>query len=296
LSDPTDTGHEDAPPEAHPFVDGLSAVGRLLGRAAVNLGSSIADAYRALDPDLRRHLAEMPLVGLTMLAPGRRPVEARGQGDSSAILFVHGLGGHHGNFLPMVGYFWWEGEVRTYAVRFEERASLEAMAAELTALVEEIATVNELEGDDVIDLVAHSMGGLVCRLALEDAQTRRRVRRLVTLGTPHAGTHAARFLATQSALALRPDSEILARLDAQLPWRGPPEMPEAISYWSRADVMLLPPEAAQLDGAQSVEAEEMTHYGFLLHPRSWKAVYERLRGAVTRAPGHDGQTCDTMTP
>jgi len=266
---------------SHPVREGLSAFGRLLGRAAGQVGATIADAYMALDPDLKRHLAQMPLVGLTMLAPGRPKVEARGEGDSKAVLFVHGLGGHRGNFIPMLGYFWWEGSNRTYAVGFEERSSLEAMAEELQRLIEEVTQVNGLEGVDTVDLVAHSMGGLVCRLALEDPTTRARVRKLVTLGTPHNGTHAARFLATQSALALRPDSSLLDRLDQQLPWAGPPDWPEATAYWSQADIVLLPPEAARLDGASTPELETMTHYGYLLHPIGWRAVYQTLHGAVT---------------
>ncbi len=278
--EPEGTESEESPP--HPVREGLSAFGRLLGRAASQVGTTIADAYMALDPDLKRHLAQMPLVGLTMLAPGRPKVEARGTGATPAVLFVHGLGGHRGNFIPMLGYFWWEGARRTYAVGFEERTSLEAMAEELRRLVAEVALVNGLSGPGTVDLVAHSMGGIVSRLALEDEDTRGRVRKVITLGTPHSGTHAARFLATQSALALRPESSLLERLDEQLPWRGPPEWPEATTYWSRSDVILLPPEAARLEGASSPEMEGMTHYGYLLHPDGWRTVYETLHGTVTK--------------
>ena len=285
MSEEATTDLTEAPGESeHPVRDGLSAFGRLLGRAASQVGATIADAYMALDPDLKRHLAQMPLVGLTMLAPGRPKVEARGEGDSTAVLFVHGLGGHRGNFIPMLGYFWWEGSNRTYAVGFEERASLQAMAEELQGLIAEVAQVNQLDGPGTVDLVAHSMGGLVCRLALQDEPTRARVRKLVTLGTPHGGTHAARFLATQSALALRPDSELLELLDGQLPWAGPPSWPEATSYWSPADIVLLPPEAAQLEGSTVRELGAMTHYGYLLHPAGWRAVYQTLYGAVTNPP------------
>jgi pimeloyl-ACP methyl ester carboxylesterase len=274
----------------------LATLGQAIGRAATQIGTTVADAYAALDPDLLRHLAEMPLVGLTMLVPGRPRVAARGEGDAPAVIFVHGLGGSQGNFLPMLAYFWWEGMTRTYPVRFEERSSLEAMALELRALVAEVAAANGLEGDDTVDLVAHSMGGLVCRLALEDDETSRRVRRLVTLGTPHRGTHVARYLASQSGRALRPESTILARLDEQIPWAGPPSLPAATALWSRSDVLVLPPEAAQLEGADSIEMEEMTHYGFLLHPRGWKTVFGLLVTGHEPAPGQADGTQDTLGP
>ena len=187
--------------------------------------------------------------------------------------------------MPMMGYFWWEGSRRTYAVGFEERSSLESMAVELRRLVTEVSLVNGLSGPKTVDLVAHSMGGIVCRLAMEDEETRHRIRRFVTLGTPHSGTHAARFLATQSALALRPESSLLERLDRQLPWPGPPLWPQTTAYWSRSDIVLLPPEAAKMEGALSPELETMTHYGYLLHPDGWRAVYETLYDRVTKPKG-----------
>ena len=78
-------GEESEATLAHPVREGLSAFGRLLGKAASQVGTTIADAYMALDPDLKRHLAQMPLVGLTMLAPGRPKVEARGTGATPAV-------------------------------------------------------------------------------------------------------------------------------------------------------------------------------------------------------------------
>ena len=65
-------------------------------------------------------------------------------------------------------------------------------------------------------------------------------------------------------------------------WRGPPDWPEAVSYWSRADIILLPPDAAQLEGAKAPELATMTHYGYLLHPLGWRTVFEALHGRVTR--------------
>ena len=67
-------------------------------------------AYRSLDPGLVRHMAQLPLMGLTMLAPGRGTTgELLPVDGHRAVIFVHGFGGHPGNFLPMQIYFRWRG-------------------------------------------------------------------------------------------------------------------------------------------------------------------------------------------
>lgn len=274
---------EDAPGEERPGAlqavgDGMAVVGRLLGRAAVGLGTSLAQAYHALDPDLRRHLAQMPLVGLTHLVRGRPAIEARPDDGHPVVLMVHGFGGQRGNFLPMQGYFRWKGRTRSFSVGFEETNAPAAMADELRVFIAEIAEVHDLAEDDSIDLVAHSMGGLICRVALEDPAVARRVRHLVTLGTPHSGTFAARFAGTGSAHALRPGSDLVVRLAAQLPWTGPPALPPITALWSGSDVLLLPAEAAKLEGADNLEMEGFTHLSYLLHPASWAAVLGVLEG------------------
>src|SRR5262249_18623573 len=144
--------------------------------------------------------------------------------------------------------------------------TIEENAEQLVRFVEEVFRVNELPADATIDLVGHSMGGLVARLALEDPKTSARVATLVTLGTPHSGTYAARFGGTLNPIGLRPGSLVLERLRSQLPWRGPPEQPRLVTLWSRADVLLLPAEAALASGAHAVEMVDFTHYSYLLHP------------------------------
>src|SRR5438045_6644149 len=84
---------------------GCQAGGRAAGRAAVRIGRSVSSAYSAVDPDVRRHVAQWPLMGLTLLSSRRRSVEAIEDDGHRPIVFVHGLAGHPGNFLPMQKFF-----------------------------------------------------------------------------------------------------------------------------------------------------------------------------------------------
>lgn len=67
---------------------------------------------------------------------------------------------------------------------------------------------------DGVDVVAHSMGGIVLRMALRDhPDLRAAVRNVVTLGTPHHGTAAAEgFDLLPEPRAMQPTSELLANL------------------------------------------------------------------------------------
>lgn len=210
-----------------------------------------------------------------MLVPGTSP-EALPDDGHRPVVFVHGLGGGAGNFLPMRAFFALTGRTRTYAPALPRGLSLAELGVFLSEYVEEVATRNGLGAEATIDVVAHSMGGLVARLALEDDRTRARVATLVTMGTPHAGSHLARYGAMEYSLALRPGSDVLARLERQIPWRGRPDQPRLCALWSRGDVILLPCTTAQLEGAENVEIPGSTHYAYLLQVATWRRVHALL--------------------
>ncbi len=261
----------------HPEKTVLQRVGAGLGVAGRRAGTAALDAWNALDPALLRHAAQLPLMGLTLLGPSHRPLSPLPDDGYRPILFVHGLGGHRSNFAPLRLWFRLHGRGRTYSVGFRPELALDAMAEQLRGAITEVLAANGLAADSQVDLVAHSMGGIIARLALENPQTAGQVAHLVTLGTPHAGTQAARFARTPHIRDLRPDSAIMARLAAQLPWPEPPTMPRLTSLWSHSDLLLLPAATAIVAGAENVEMPAFTHYSYLLDPVSARRVFTSLR-------------------
>jgi triacylglycerol esterase/lipase EstA (alpha/beta hydrolase family) len=251
-----------------------AVLGTHLGRAVVSAGEAAVSAYRAIDPDARRHLAELPLMGLTMLVPRTQVLSALPDDHHRPLLFVHGLAGHRGNFAPMRQWFALCGRTRSYSLSLT--GDVDSMADALRAAIAEVLAVNALPEGTQVDLVAHSLGGLVSRVALLDAATAARVATLVTLGTPHRGTHAARFAGTPLMTQLRPGSDVLQRIDAQCPWVGAPTLPRLVALWSDADMLLLPASTARVEGAQNIELQGLTHFEYLLHPRAWSTVLTAL--------------------
>jgi pimeloyl-ACP methyl ester carboxylesterase len=104
--------------------------------------------------------------------------------SSPPLVLVHGFLGDPTNFLLLRRYLGAHG-IRsftsfTYAPRFD----YQRLACELGDVVETICLAT---GADEVDVVGHSLGGLVARY-LVDMAPRSRVRRLVTLGAPYFAT------------------------------------------------------------------------------------------------------------
>ncbi len=258
----------------------LGRLGRGVQAGALAAARAVGWAYHAIDPDVRSHIAQLPVVGASQLV--RRPGAIGPLPDSGGrpVVFVHGLAGHPGNFVGLRAFFHAMGRTRTYLVDMRGTSDIDELAARVVGVVEEVAEVNGLAPDERIDVVAHSLGGLVARVALQDPACSARVRRLVTLGTPHGGTHTARFAATPLTLDLRPGSALLRRLESS----AAADVERIVAFWSPADVFVLPAESAALPGARTIELPRTTHYGYLMRPRWWRAVLcETLDGVPSHA-------------
>lgn len=248
------------------------AVGGALRSAALGIGHAAASAHASVDPDARRDLAQMPLLAILSLTPRKAEVRRLEDDGTRPIIFVHGLAGVRGNFVPMRTWFRLVGRSRTYSIGLRGD-NLEAMADELRAYAAQVVAANELKSNEKIDLVAHSMGGIVARLALEDPILSQRVATLVTLSSPHGGTQAARFAGADICRELRPGSPVLRRLQGQLPWRGPARL---VCLWSKTDPLMQPAETATVNGARNVEVDGFCHLDWLLKPRAWRVVWQEL--------------------
>jgi len=137
-------------------------------------------------------------------APDLRGVRAHTgdveRGRPLPVVLVHGLFGFDSIGLPGARLDYFRGIVRhleqlgcqAHAVRLPGALSVPARAQELVVAIEALPHPR-------IDLIAHSLGGLDARYALAHLGLARRVRSLVTIGTPHRGTPVA-DLATRGPL------------------------------------------------------------------------------------------------
>ena len=253
-----------------------STLGSSLFRAGSATCSWLENRYQNIDPEFRAHLGEAPLLALTLLAPGQTPTYTVKDDGHRLIVFVHGLAGHRGNFLPMQKYFAWMGRTQSVSVGFPNTNSIEEMAKHLRHTIKRLVEENDLPSENGIDIVAHSMGGIITRLALQDPEIASQVHTFITLATPHNGTQLARYVDTLKIKELRPSSALLQQLDCQLPWGHDPNMPRLICFWTPNDLILLPPESAIADGAEAICLPESSHLSFVLKPEIWGKILRIL--------------------
>lgn len=181
------------------------------------------------------------------------------------VVFVHGWGSNRSGFLPLAAYLRAHGIRQMLAFDYQVSGGIEHAARALRDFLRQ-----RVRGGR-IDLVCHSLGGLVARVYLQQLGGARRVDRCITLGTPHRGTYNAYWLATRVGRELRPDSAILERL-AHTTDQAP-----SVRYTSivaGSDNIILPRVFAAWDDV--VLVPDVGHLGMLFSPTVARAVLNRL--------------------
>ncbi|MDX3457829.1 alpha/beta fold hydrolase [Streptomyces sp. ME02-8801-2C] len=138
-------------------------------------------------------------------------------------------------------------------------------AAEL--LGRHIEEICRRTGQPRVDIVGHSLGGLIARYYVQRLGGDIRVRTLVTLGTPHSGTRAVPLADAHPIVRqMRPGSEVLQEL--RLP--APDCRTRFIAFWSDLDHVMDPPETACVEHpdlmAQNVQVTGIGHLALPVHP------------------------------
>ncbi|MFB7996434.1 lipase family alpha/beta hydrolase [Streptomyces sp. NPDC056002] len=137
-------------------------------------------------------------------------------------------------------------------------------AALLARHVEEIC---ERTGHDRVDIVGHSLGGLIARYYVQCLGGDLRVRTLVSLGTPHGGTTVAPLMDAHPIVRqMRPGSTVIEELSRPAPGCRT----HFVSFWSDLDQIMVPLETACIDHpdliAQNVRVTGVGHLALPVHP------------------------------
>ncbi len=199
-----------------------------------------------------------------------------GAGFRRPLLLIHGWLGTRGVMslmerrLKHVGFPVFSIDLGVPNVRRIE-ASAQLVAEKVERLTKRL-------GIEQIDILAHSMGGLIALYGLKKLDLAPRVRRLVTVGTPFHGTYAAAAglpifaLVSQSLRQMLPNSAFLRDLHA-----GPlPRGVEIYSVAARND-LLAPANRAALEGATNVMVEG-SHAALVTSERCYQQILAILEG------------------
>jgi triacylglycerol esterase/lipase EstA (alpha/beta hydrolase family) len=209
-------------------------------------------------------LAHGVLLPFGFRRPRARPERVR---EQRTVVLVHGLVANRSGFFPLQAYLRLHGHRRQLAFNYRSAGSIERLAVELKRAID--AGV----GGGRIDLVAHSMGGLVARAYLQLLGGARRVDRLITLGTPHHGTHAATFIPSALVRQLLPGSPFLQYLNAQ----PAPAGVEVTSIVAGRDLLIQPVASARCPFGESLRFDHFGHLELLFRPEVFAEIAARLR-------------------
>ena len=204
--------------------------------------------------------------------------EATHEGEGSArgkrhpVVLLHGFAMNRTNWIFLGRRLAKRGIGPLYGTSYFSPQSVRRSAEQLKRFVDR---VRAREKCGRIDIVAHSLGGVVARYYIERLGGDEHVGRLVTIGSPHNGTVIARLGALfPSARETLSNSAFYAEL-------GPLSPRENISFtsvWSRADAIIEPPESSSIAPVGEDRVfENLGHLSLLLSPRVVEAVVERLK-------------------
>ncbi|WP_406507190.1 esterase/lipase family protein [Streptomyces sp. NBC_00212] len=160
------------------------------------------------------------------------------------------------------------------------------VAAELLGRhVEEICART---GHREVDMVGHSLGGLIARYYVQRLGGDLRVRTLVTLGTPHSGTRSAQLAHAHPIVRqMCPGSDLIEELRRP----APGIRTRFVSFWSDLDTLMIPVETARIEHpdllAQNVRVTGIGHLAMPVHPAVAAGVRQALAAGEPEAADHD---------
>jgi pimeloyl-ACP methyl ester carboxylesterase len=214
---------------------------------------------------------ELSALGVAALSLPLRFVVPSQRFDPSAphatpVVLVHGLLGDPTNFLPLRGQLAARG-IRNFACfSYPPRLDYQRLAVHLGRAIDALCLAT---GAPEVDVIGHSLGGLIARYHLE-MDPDHRVRRLVTLGAPYFASPLP-----------RQELAIFATADPIVPAPHP----------------VLGPHAAHVaQGGRVVLVPDCGHWGLLYHPAVLHESAAFLSAAVELAGvGYSGAAAVRLT-
>jgi len=196
-----------------------------------------------------------------------------GPADRTPIIFVHGL--YHNLTAWYLYLRWFRRWGWSHMKAVNMRGKFRSIHEFARILADEVEKVMAESQSEQVDLVGQSMGGLVIRSYLAEGSNRAKIRRVVTLGSPHGGTKLAVFGLGQAAKEMVPGSAFLESLNqgVQIPEGG-----RFYAIYTIVDNMILPNESAKLtwDGVKNLETRIVNHVGLAYCKHTARLVKECL--------------------
>ena len=189
------------------------------------------------------------------------------------VILLHGWFHNRTGFSLMARRLRGTGRRHVFAIDLPTvTTTIQRMAQMLDDKVDHVCA---LTGAKHVDMVAHSLGGLIARWWIHHEGGGKRIKHLVTLGAPHKGTALAAFVPIGSGKAVNVGSDVVQALDVP-----PPSGVKITSIWSDMDYLILPPDDVSWHPREgNVRVRYVGHMSLLYSKRVFEEVRSALGGA-----------------
>lgn len=187
------------------------------------------------------------------------------------VLLIHGIDDTIAIFAPLKQYLSDRGWPEIHALNLLPNngdLGLDKLAEQVRDYID-----HHLAAQPQIDILGFSMGGIIGRYYIQRLGGLQRVRRFVTLSSPHNGTWTAYFRANAGASQMRPNSEFLQDLNQTVEEL---EQIEFTSVWTPYDMMIVPTESSRLPVGTMRQLPVLAHPFMVSDERSLALVAEVL--------------------
>jgi pimeloyl-ACP methyl ester carboxylesterase len=215
-------------------------------------------------------------------APGPNPQLPTPGADRPPAVLLHGFVDNRSVFVllrrSLARHGWRHLECLNYSpLTCDIRTAAELLGRH----IEEICVRT---GHREVDIVGHSLGGLIARYYAQRLGGDQRVRTLVTLGTPHSGTTVAPLASAHPIVRqMRPGSSVIEEL--RMP--APGCRTRFVSFWSDLDQLMIPIETACIDHpdliAENVRVSGIGHLALPVHPAVAAGIRQALESSESAA-------------
>ena len=248
------------------------------GVAVVSQAMMFAGLYPVVPHAVRGRLGLKTVLaewGMAAVVSAARPAGflplpgARREGPRPVIV-LHGYAMNRANFLPLAYRMSRAGLGPIVGFEYWTLGRTAAAAKQLGWFVEH---VQAMTGAPQVDIVGHSMGGVVARYYVALGGGDGAVHRLITLGSPHGGTDVSRVGVGHPTRELVVGSKLVTRLAAA----PAPQITRLTTILSHADALVPAGAQAEIVGAERIVYDDLGHVALLGSRRVARDVIARLK-------------------
>jgi triacylglycerol lipase len=190
--------------------------------------------------------------------------------DRHPVILVHGIDDTAAVFRRMAPYLTSQGWQVHHPNLTPSNGDvgLDVLAAQLADYAQQVIPPGQ-----PFDLVGFSMGGIISRYFVQRLGGLERVRRFVTISSPHCGTWTAYLRPNIGASQMSIKSPFLCDLNRDVDCL---EQLNFTSIWTPLDLMILPARSSCLGVGREVVLNVPAHAWMLSDPRSLRAIAQAL--------------------